>query len=97
MKKITIFSDVHANLPALQAVLQDFEQRGLTDLYCLGDLVGYGTFPNQVIQIIRERQIPTITLEVDSRARMPEILRVHSPVIRRTVEWWDREMEGEGR
>jgi len=60
MKKITIFSDVHANLPALQAVLQDFEQRGLTDLYCLGDLVGYGTFPNQVIQIIRERQIPTI-------------------------------------
>jgi|GEM_PF-4141534 hypothetical protein len=42
-------------------------------------------------------QIPTITLEVDSRARMPEILRVHSPVIRRTVEWWDREMEGEGR
>jgi hypothetical protein len=42
-------------------------------------------------------QIPTITLEVDSRARMPEILRAHSPVIRRAVEWWDREMEGEGR
>lgn len=44
-----------------------------------------------------ERQIPTITLEVDSRARMPAILRVHSPVIRRAVEWWDRIAEGHGR
>jgi putative phosphoesterase len=60
MNKITIFSDIHANLPALQAVLQDMDQRGLEDLYCLGDLVGYGTFPNEVIQIMRERQIPTI-------------------------------------
>jgi putative phosphoesterase len=60
MNKITIFSDVHANLPALQAVLHDMDQRSLTDLYCLGDLVGYGTFPNEVIQIMREQQIPTI-------------------------------------
>jgi len=60
MKMITIFSDIHANLPAFQAVLLDMDQRGLRDLYCLGDLVGYGTFPNEVIQIIRERQIPTI-------------------------------------
>jgi predicted phosphodiesterase len=60
MKTITIFSDIHANLPALQAVLQDMDQCGLTDLYCLGDLVGYGTFPNEVIQIIRERQIATL-------------------------------------
>jgi len=60
MKTVTIFSDIHANLPALQAVLQDIDQRRLTNLYCLGDLVGYGTFPNEVIQIIKERQIPTI-------------------------------------
>lgn len=60
MEPIVIFSDIHANLPALQAVLQDIDQRGLTQIYCLGDLVGYGTFPNEVIQIIRERQIPTI-------------------------------------
>lgn len=61
MKKITIFGDIHANLPALEAVFADMEQRGLSDnLYCLGDLVGYGTFPNEVVNIIRERQIPTI-------------------------------------
>jgi putative phosphoesterase len=60
MQSVTVFSDIHANLPALQAVLQDMDQHGLTNLYCLGDLVGYGTYPNEVIQIIRDRQIATI-------------------------------------
>ena len=60
METITIFGDIHANLPALEAVLADIDQRGLTHLYCLGDLVGYGTFPNEVITTIRERHIPTI-------------------------------------
>ncbi len=60
MNTITIFGDIHANLPALDAVFQDIEARGLTDLYCLGDLVGYGTFPNEVVTLIRQRGIPTL-------------------------------------
>ena len=60
MNQITIFGDIHANLPALEAVLADIDRRGLKNLYCLGDLVGYGTFPNEVITIIRERNIPTL-------------------------------------
>ena len=58
--KITIFGDIHGNLPALEAVFADMDKRGLENLYCLGDLVGYGTFPNEVIQMVRERNIPTI-------------------------------------
>jgi len=60
MKSVTIFGDIHANLPALQAVLTDIEAHDLSPVYCLGDLVGYGTFPNEVIETIRERNIPTI-------------------------------------
>jgi putative phosphoesterase len=60
MKKITIFGDIHANLPALEAVFADMAARSLNNLYCLGDLVGYGTFPNEVITAIRQRNIPTI-------------------------------------
>ncbi|HUE98695.1 MAG TPA: metallophosphoesterase family protein [Anaerolineales bacterium] len=60
MQQVTIFGDIHANLPALQAVLADIEARDLSPLYCLGDLVGYGTFPNEVTSTIRERNIPTI-------------------------------------
>lgn len=58
--QITIFGDIHGNLPALEAVLADMDARGLDNLYCLGDLVGYGTFPNEVIALVRERSIPTI-------------------------------------
>lgn len=60
MNKVTIFSDMHANLPALEAVLADMDERELRDRYCLGDLVGYATFPNEVIELIRERNTPCI-------------------------------------
>ncbi len=57
---LTIFGDIHGNLPALEAVFADMDERGLDNRYCLGDLVGYGTFPNEVVSMIREREIPTL-------------------------------------
>jgi putative phosphoesterase len=60
MQRVTIFGDIHGNLPALESVLADIDAQGLTPLYCLGDLVGYGTFPNEVTQIIGQRNIPTL-------------------------------------
>ena len=46
-----VISDVHANLPALEAVLQD--AGNIDAVWCLGDLVGYGPFPNQCVERIR--------------------------------------------
>jgi putative phosphoesterase len=60
MQRITIFGDIHGNLPALEAVLADIDAHESSPLYCLGDLVGYGTFPNEVTKIIQVRNIPTI-------------------------------------
>ncbi len=60
MKRVAIFSDIHANLPALEAVLADMDERGLDERYCLGDLVGYATFPNEVTETIRALKIPCI-------------------------------------
>jgi predicted phosphodiesterase len=60
MNTITIFGDIHANLPALEAVWQDMEQRELPNRFCLGDLVGYGTFPNEVVVFIQAQQVPTL-------------------------------------
>jgi putative phosphoesterase len=61
MTRIAIFGDIHANLPALEAVLHDIEsQPELDDVYCLGDLVGYAPFPNEVTARIRELRVPTI-------------------------------------
>lgn len=66
---LAIFSDIHANLPALETVLSDIDARlGRSEVdavYCLGDLVGYGTWPNEVVTSIQERGIPTIAGNYD--------------------------------
>lgn len=63
--KIALFSDIHANLPALEAFFKDVETRNTDAIYCLGDLVGYNIWPNEVIDEIRKRQIPTIAGNYD--------------------------------
>ena len=62
---IALFSDIHANLPALQAFFKDVEGRNPDAIYCLGDLVGYNIWPNEVINEIRSRRIPTIAGNYD--------------------------------
>lgn len=63
--KIALFSDIHANLPALQAFFLDVDNRDPDALYCLGDLVGYNIWPNEVVNEIRKRRIPTIAGNYD--------------------------------
>lgn len=65
MSTIALFSDIHANLPALEAFFRDVETRKPDAIYCLGDLVGYNIWPNEVVQAIKKRGIPTITGNYD--------------------------------
>jgi len=62
---IALFSDIHANLPALEGFFRDLENRNADYIFCLGDLVGYNTWPNEVIREIRKRKIPTIAGNYD--------------------------------
>ncbi len=65
--KYTLISDIHSNLPALEAVLEDIDARTDVDaIYHLGDLVGYAPWPNEVVALIRERRIPGIAGNYDS-------------------------------
>ena len=52
--RLMIFSDIHGNLDALQSVLRDAAKRNVHRSICLGDLVGYGPFPNECIELIRK-------------------------------------------
>ena len=63
--KIALFSDIHANLPALEAFFKNVDARNPDAIYCLGDLVGYNIWPNEVINEIRKRRIPTIAGNYD--------------------------------
>lgn len=62
---IALFSDIHANLPALQAFFKDVDAKNVDAIYCLGDLVGYNIWPNEVVNEIRNRKIPTIAGNYD--------------------------------
>lgn len=63
--KIALFSDIHANLPALESCLKSIDEQKVDAVYCLGDLVGYNIWPNEVINEIRRRCIPTIAGNYD--------------------------------
>lgn len=58
--KLAIIADIHANLEALEAVLQDIETRGADRIYCLGDLVGYNASPSECVQAVRLRGIESL-------------------------------------
>jgi predicted phosphodiesterase len=59
-ERVAVITDIHANLPALQAALARIDDLGIDRIYCGGDLVGYGPHPDAVCALIAEREIPTI-------------------------------------
>lgn len=68
MRKIAIISDIHANLPALEKVLDDIHSTFKADqIYCLGDLTDGAPWTNEVIDLIRHYDIPTIMGNHDER------------------------------
>lgn len=58
--KLTVISDIHGNLEAFKAVLADIDRLGLETVVCLGDNIGYGPDPDQVVKLLRSRNIPSI-------------------------------------
>jgi len=58
--RIAVIGDVHANLPALRAVLGDIEHIGAEAILCVGDVVGRGPHPGEVIDLLRSRDIPVV-------------------------------------
>jgi predicted phosphodiesterase len=51
---VAVLSDIHANRHALEAVLEDVSRSGAREIWCLGDVVGYGADPNDCVALIRE-------------------------------------------
>lgn len=66
-KNIAIISDIHGNLPALKVVLEDIKQRNIDQIYCLGDLVDFAPWHNEVIELIKELEIPCLMGNHDER------------------------------
>ena len=64
--KIGIISDIHGNIYALMRVLEDLHDQKVDTIICLGDLVGYGPHPNEVVSMIRRKNILCIKGNYDA-------------------------------
>ena len=53
--RVAVISDIHGNLSALEAVLLDLDREGVDEIWCLGDVVGYGPRPNECCDLVRAR------------------------------------------
>ncbi len=58
--RIAVLSDIHANLEALQEVLADIDRSRVDEVICLGDAVGYGPQPEEVLALLRRRRVPMV-------------------------------------
>lgn len=72
MERIAIISDIHGNVPALEAVLSDIRRRGIARIVCLGDLVGKGPEPAEAVDLVRSHCEITVQGNWDLGINMPQ-------------------------
>src|SRR2546423_2843262 len=85
--RFAIFSDVHANLEALEAVLADARENKCTDFVCLGDVVGYNANPHECVKRIREMDCPIVKGNHDEQASLEESSRDFNELAEHAIEW----------
>lgn len=95
--RIAIIADLHANLEAARAVFQEIDNRSPDHVFCLGDLSGYNAQPNEVIDIVRERDIPTIMGNHDAAVCGLEDPWFFRAAAKRAIEWQQDKISEENR
>jgi predicted phosphodiesterase len=85
--KHAILADIHANLQALRAVLQDMKLQGCTHAVCLGDIVGYNANPKECLDIIRGMNIPCVKGNHDEYCCTDQPLDGFNPQAAEAVRW----------
>ena len=85
--RIAIFSDIHANLEALEAVLADAKEQNCDSYICLGDVVGYNADPAACLEIVREMGCPVVKGNHDMDCAHDTSLEMMNPVAAEALQW----------
>lgn len=85
--RFAIFGDIHANLEALQAVLEDAEKQECTHYVCLGDVVGYNANPHECVKIVRDLECPVVQGNHDEQASCKEELTGFNALAEEALSW----------
>lgn len=85
--RYAIFSDLHANLEATEAVLADARARDCTDFVCLGDVVGYNANPHDCVEIVQKLKCPVVKGNHDEQATLSESSRGFNALAEAAINW----------
>ncbi|MBR1921305.1 MAG: metallophosphoesterase family protein [Kiritimatiellae bacterium] len=92
---IAIIGDIHANLDALNVVLDDCRSQGVTDFLCTGDVVGYNACPHECMEIIRSIGCPVVVGNHDYYVSSAQNLDDFNPAAAAVVEWTRKQLSAD--
>lgn len=95
MPRTAVISDIHANLHALSAVIEDVQAEQCTDIVCLGDVVGYNAYPRECLDYIRSLNCPVVKGNHDEEVLHEEHYTRMNPVARQAMEWTRAQLSDE--
>ena len=95
--RIALFGDIHANLEALEAVLKDASEQGVSEYVCMGDIVGYNADPSACLERVRAMNCPTVKGNHDEDASGNHSLDSMNPVAATALEWTRQQLTDEQR
>lgn len=93
--RFAIFSDIHANYEALQAVLADAKNHACTHYVCLGDIVGYNADPVACLETVRSLDCPVVKGNHDEQASMLGDREGFNPLAEKAINWTRRQLSKE--
>lgn len=85
MHRVAIISDIHGNLPALEAVLRDIEKRDIMKIICLGDIIGKGPSPHIALDVVRSACTDVVLGNWEAGLLLPE--EEADPRFREVIDW----------
>ena len=92
--RFAIFSDLHANLEATEAVLADAHERDCTHFVCLGDVVGYNANPHECVEIVQKMECPIVQGNHDEQASMEDSSRGFNALAEAAINWTRANLTG---
>ncbi len=100
--KIAVLGDAHGNLPALEAVLEHAHARGAQTIWYVGDFVGYGPFPDEVVQLLRKEAAVNLVGNYDLKAlasgkKKARLKQPKNPDKRFAFEWAYKQLSKDSR
>src|SRR4051794_6697838 len=85
--RFAILSDIHSNLEALQAVLEDARAQGCTKFVCLGDIVGYNANPKECLKIIQDLECPVVKGNHDEQVSIVRTTEGFNELAEEAIDW----------